>query len=485
MYKLLLVDDEYMIINGMKKIINWKELGIEVVGTAKNGQEALSFVRGNEVDIVITDVMMPIMSGIDFIKAAKAEKLDFQFIMLSGFEEFKYMQAGIEMGAENYLVKPVNKTQLYKNVLRILEKSRLSSELPQLRESHFQEKIQRWLGGIITEDELEKEVFLGSVSRDTCFTVVYFNGLNSTEQKQIVKSCDMIQQSFYTYEGSCFSAVFRGNQQQAIDFIMQFDRMYRDSTCRIGLGCTVTEAGEIVKSYQQALAMNREACFYCLSLSKQVKELTVSKSMPSTSDFEITCVNDVLNKKVKSSLSDVVELFIKTMKQQLRPPAYVHHLALLMLAEIHRFHTTNYNYENELAEIGQTDTIFQLEIVLYKRIEKVNDCQKAALYSPNVRQVLELIETRYQTDLTLKEVAKELHLNAMYLGQLFKKETNQRFSQQLNAFRIERAKCLLNESQLNMNEISEAVGYMSPGYFYKIFKRSEGISPSEFRNESL
>ncbi|EUJ42085.1 response regulator transcription factor [Brochothrix campestris] len=484
MYKLLLVDDEYMIINGMKKIINWQELGIEIVGTAKNGQEALSFMRQNEVDIVITDVMMPLMSGIEFIKAAQAEQFDFHFIMLSGFEEFKYMQAGIELGAENYLVKPINKEKLLKNVLRILSKSQLSSELPQLRESHFQEKMQRWFNGIITEAELEDDLFGGSFNDNALFTVIYFNGLTSTEQTQVITNCRLLNQSYYMSEGPHIRIVYEGNYQQALAFIMQFERLYRETTCTVGLGCVVTDAKDIVKSCQQALDMNHLARFYRLSLPEQLMQLNVVESKQRTSDFEMTCVSNALNQKADGTLCEVVAMFVRTMKQQLRPASYVHHLALLIVAEIHRHYDTNYNYENELANIAQTDTIMALETVLYTRIEQASTVENTILYSPNVQQVLALIEKNYQTDLTLKDVAQQLHLNAMYLGQLFKKETNQRFAQQLNAFRIEKAKELLNESLLNMNEISEAVGYMSAGYFYKMFKRIEGISPSEFRNET-
>lgn len=85
MYKVLLVDDEYMIVRGLQKLIPWEELGFEIVGTAGNGQEALEFVKRQKVDIVITDVTMPILSGIDFLKQSQKESIFFRFIVLSGY----------------------------------------------------------------------------------------------------------------------------------------------------------------------------------------------------------------------------------------------------------------------------------------------------------------------------------------------------------------------------------------------------------------
>ena len=109
MYRMLLVDDEYMILAGLQKLIPWQELGIEIVGTAKNGQEALDFVRNNVVDIVISDVTMPLLSGIEFIRQAQSEDIYFHFLILSGYQEFDYVKEGLRMGADNYLIKPVDK----------------------------------------------------------------------------------------------------------------------------------------------------------------------------------------------------------------------------------------------------------------------------------------------------------------------------------------------------------------------------------------
>lgn len=125
MYKVLLVDDEYMIVRGLQKLIPWENLGFEIVGTAGNGQEAFEFVKRQKVDIVITDVTMPILSGIDFLKQAQEASIFFRFIVLSGYQEFEYVKESLQMGAENYLIKPINKEELIetlKSVSRSLKR---------------------------------------------------------------------------------------------------------------------------------------------------------------------------------------------------------------------------------------------------------------------------------------------------------------------------------------------------------------------------
>ncbi len=110
MYKVLLVDDEYMILNGLKKIVDWPSFGFEIVATAENAMQGLLVLEKQVIDLVITDVTMPEMNGLEFIEAAQKEQYTFEFMILSGYQEFEYLKGGMQLGAVNYLMKPVNKT---------------------------------------------------------------------------------------------------------------------------------------------------------------------------------------------------------------------------------------------------------------------------------------------------------------------------------------------------------------------------------------
>ncbi|EUJ47871.1 response regulator [Listeria fleischmannii] len=154
MYRVLLVDDEYMIVNGLKKLISWQEFGFEVVGTAANGQEALDYVRKNPIDLVVVDVNMPVLSGIDFVAKAREEGIPFRFIMLSGYQEFQYVKDTLKLGTENYLLKPVNKTEMVET-LQMVTKALKQDEQDERDQGYLAEYFMlSWIHGDIIYSDL-------------------------------------------------------------------------------------------------------------------------------------------------------------------------------------------------------------------------------------------------------------------------------------------------------------------------------------------
>lgn len=125
-YQVLLVDDEYMILNGLKKIIDWQSLGFQIVATAENAKEGLAVLEQRQIDLVVTDVTMPEINGLEFIEAAQKERHNFEFMILSGYQEFDYLKGGMQLGAVNYLMKPVNKFELVESLKKI--KTRLDQQ---------------------------------------------------------------------------------------------------------------------------------------------------------------------------------------------------------------------------------------------------------------------------------------------------------------------------------------------------------------------
>lgn len=145
MYKVLLVDDEYMIIKGLEKLIDWEALGLELAGTASNSKEAYEFSKNNHIDIVVTDVNMPFMDGIEFVKKTQSENLNFYVILLSGYQEFEYVKEGIQLGVENFLLKPIDKNMLnqtLENTVQKLEQEKVRLESYKLL---FSNTLQSWV----------------------------------------------------------------------------------------------------------------------------------------------------------------------------------------------------------------------------------------------------------------------------------------------------------------------------------------------------
>ena len=121
MYKVMLVDDEKLIIEGLKNIIDWNEIGLEVVDMALNGKEALDKFTENKVDIIITDINMPRMTGLKLIKNIRDINLETKFIILTGYDEFSYAKEAIKYGVENYILKPINEEELKETLIHIVK----------------------------------------------------------------------------------------------------------------------------------------------------------------------------------------------------------------------------------------------------------------------------------------------------------------------------------------------------------------------------
>ncbi|MBF0934602.1 MAG: response regulator, partial [Abiotrophia defectiva] len=141
----MIVDDEYMIVKGLERLIRWEELGLQLAGTAGNGQEALDIMSRQAVDIVITDVNMPNVTGIDFISQAKELGQDFAFIFVSGYQEFEYVKRGMELGAKNYLLKPIDKVELHRVLSQVAQEIRDKRTLAQVLSDHEQAQLSTWL----------------------------------------------------------------------------------------------------------------------------------------------------------------------------------------------------------------------------------------------------------------------------------------------------------------------------------------------------
>ena len=141
----MIVDDEYMIVKGLERLIRWEELGLQLAGAAGNGQEALDIMSRQAVDIVITDVNMPNVTGIDFISQAKELGQDFAFIFVSGYQEFEYVKRGMELGAKNYLLKPIDKVELHRVLSQVAQEIRDKRTLAQVLSDHEQAQLTSWL----------------------------------------------------------------------------------------------------------------------------------------------------------------------------------------------------------------------------------------------------------------------------------------------------------------------------------------------------
>lgn len=486
MYSVLLVDDEYMILEGLKKIIPWNDLGFEVVSTCRRTEDAICYLENHSVDLVITDVNMPEKSGIDLIRYMKETGMTPEILILSGYQEFMYVKQGLELGIKGYLLKPVDKNELTEKVMMIKEELNHDRQEKQKERLYNEMLLIRWLNDELNESEYHNFIQHFDVEKlddyavIICANDVYTDTIRQYSLAMGQKLC-VIQENedtFYTI------IVYHGSKKGLSTFLLQMDQTIEEDY-QLSVGELVQEWENVYESYEQALAMMTFSVFYD---NKQILSNSSKNVLNLLDDetFEFMSFNKALMVGDMNETITKLKGIFSQMRQLAFLPDNVRHVTFLLFTDIYRrFPSLSVAIYNEtLEKIKQSHNIKELEdwlIYLLELTESMDENMQR--YSELVQKSMDIIDKEYKKDLTLKRLSEELHVNSVYLGQLVKKETGRSFAQVLNQLRIEKAQDMLLHTDLTINEISFEIGYNNMTYFLKMFRKLNGMTPKEFREK--
>ena len=535
MYNVLLVDDEPLILEGLGELIKWEEYGLEIVGKALNGLEALTILEKTKIHILVTDVKMPKMNGLELIQHVKEHSPETKCIVLSGYNDFEYVRSAAVLGIENYLLKPVNEKELIPTLENAV--SRLDNELYKKMES--QEGIRllrdnillRWVSGDIDAKDLrERAAMLGLDIGSEQFLIVVVKILNedshfdsrmdshvnssdvdklrSHVQFAVNNMCNLlvsesgIGSSFYDLNGHIV-ILFQGNPSQLIQENIQktLTEFVRNTTTLlktnvfVSVGTHENDYQNLYKSYNQA----RKNQDYRLVLPENAilfHEDARMQSQKREKEFmlDFKRLNAALTKKDKTSSLQCIEEILKVNKAHfLKTPSGLHDVGTALLMDIvGTFKLLNMsvsgtldsqrNLTSRIRRIGNYEELMTWIVEILSLCFDSLDVEEHRKSSV-VKKVLEYVTANYADDINLKTVAAKFYMNPFYLGQLFNKEAGMNFNNLLNEVRIEKAKELLLKGTLKANEIAVKVGYSNPNYFLTVFKKITGMSPSEYKLE--
>ena len=423
MYKVLLVDDEYMITEGLKRLIPFEKWDMEVVATANHADDALDYVREHPVDIVISDVNMPDKTGLEMIQEMKDLLPDAYYILLSGYQEFDYVKKAMNLNVVDYLVKPVDKVELE----RLLEK--IASQLGE--QSHEPE---------ILSQQLDEEAFKAHLSQKENWWI----GLSKEKQGNFVIPYYVLGQDWQIvlanqeFEGLLvmpFEAPYQAN----------FEKWKRDVEKTLFYGSVNLDQSESLFSYYEPIYR----VIIQGNLQQIIEELTLLEKIVLENTPRVSITKQLFTQFVM----DVFHLFEHLKADDMTD----------IVKNIHAITT----FEDLVAYTKETLTSFFGQY-------RMNE---------NVVSVLEVIGRDYKKELSLKDISKDLFINSVYLGQLIKKETNSTFAELLNKQRIKAAQQLLLSTNDSIEDICYTVGYSNVGYFYKVFRKLCGKSPKAYRKQ--
>ena len=423
MYKVLLVDDEYMITEGLKRLIPFDKWDMEVVATANHADDALDYVREHPVDIVISDVNMPDKTGLEMIGEMKELLPNAYYILLSGYQEFDYVKKAMNLNVVDYLIKPVDKVELE----RLLEK--IASQLGET--SHEPE---------ILSQQLDEEAFKTHLSQKENWWI----GLSKEKQGNFVIPYYVLGQDWQIVLAD---QEFEGLLVMSFEapYQINFEKWKRDVEKTLFYGSVNLDQSESLFSYYEPIYR----VIIQGNLQQIIEELTLLEKIVLENTPRVSITKQLFTQFVM----DVFHLFEHLKADDMTD----------IVKNIHAITT----FEDLVAYTKETLTSFFGQY-------RMNE---------NVVSVLEVIGRDYQKELSLKDISKDLFINPVYLGQLIKKETNSTFAELLNKQRIKAAQQLLLSTNDSIEDICYTVGYSNVGYFYKVFRKLCGKSPKAYRKQ--
>ena len=423
MYKVLLVDDEYMVTEGLKRLIPFEKWDMQVVATANHADDALDYVKGNPVDVVISDVNMPDKTGLEMIREMKELLPDTYYILLSGYQEFEYVKKAMNLSVVDYLVKPVDKVELG----HLLEK--IAQQL--------QEKVEQ---SQTLSQELDETGFTNYLSGKDSWWI----GLSKGKQGSFTIPYYVLGQDWQ---------IFISDQQLDGIIVTPFEAPYQQSFENWKINAEkALFYGSVNLEKSESLFAYYEPIYRVIiqgNINQIIEELTLLEKVVLKNTPRVAITKQLFTQFVM----DVFHLF--------------EHLKADDMTEIVKaIHAIN-TFEELVSYIKETLTKFFGQY-------RMNE---------NVVSVLEVIGRDYQKELSLKDISKDLFINPVYLGQLIKRETNSTFAELLNKQRIKAAQQLLLSTSDSIEDICYAVGYSNVGYFYKVFRKLCGKSPKAYRKQ--
>lgn len=525
MLKVLLVDDEPFITQGLSVLLDWNQQGFEIVGTAANGSEALKFLKDTEVDLILADIKMPVMSGIELLKKIREERLsDAFFVIMSGYSDFAYAKEAIHYKCSEYMLKPIQKSQLVellqkisalyeKNQQEKIEKTRMgmayfarsmqSLLLGHLETESIEELIKKLpLAGKaryinIEVDDTDSEKRLNSEEKRRIQRQIYINCMDFLgENRQMLCFLDaMGQEDTYDVGMVYFRRMAEERNLSEAEYLEQlYDYLQKGEEFPIAIyvGNKVENICELSESFRTAMVaksvqnfrINSNILFY-----EEQKRSTFSVVSKEHMDQLLRAIEQNEDQQMTESATEIY----REMNECGMDPELIKmnmNYLLLQLVHLAMEQDESINQEEILSYIRENAfdrKMIRGSVIHFIRfIRDYSDylCQLRKKVSRGVlAEVEEEIKLHYAENLTLKDLSKKYYVNSAYLGQLFRKQYGISFKDYLNQYRIEKATEILIRTDDKVYNVAGEVGYRDLDYFINKFILAKGCTPTSYRKK--
>lgn len=505
----LIVDDERIVLNGLKHIIDWNHLGFSICDTAMNGEEALEKILVFNPDLVLLDIRMPKLPGIEVVKQASSRGYTGKFIILSGVSDFKLAQTAMRHGVDFYLTKPIDEDELEQAVHSI---ATLISKETKKQSSYFQYRAKA------------KQEILKDILQDTCdyhtldlddlqlnanvYQVVAYENYNQEYFHPSWNFADLIR---VTNQDNNSFDIIELNQQKIVllkgDYaISKLNNMLKHyqvapqkgspfDSIFLAYGQKVARIRDIYLSYQDVVLLSNRR-FFCqenqhivgyeelIAKENQLNDITQNMAQDYAERFANYIQSN--NQTLTTALLKELTLGLTHSKSEI---AAIKHLLvdiyILVKQKIMQiYRNVDIAFMANASVIDLLDHKYYLYEIIAFLAEQFDLWTHCVGYSSGenvLEEVLYYIQNNYQENIKLEAIAPLFGYNSSYLGKIFSKKLGVNFNSYVDQMRINEAKKLLEQEELKVYVIAEKVGYKNVDYFHRKFKKYIGTSPLEYR----
>lgn len=527
MYKLLLVDDEEDVREGVSQEIDWQTLGFEVIAKAENGKEALEWVERCRPDVVVTDIKMPFMDGLQLAESIRLQFPATRILILTGFDEFEYAQKAVKLHIDEYVLKPFSAVELREALVKV--KKRMDEEaahrenIQLLRES-YQKSLpvlrEVFLTSLMTQrqekDEIAAKAHQYGVNlegSEFLVSVISLDQKHNEEQQlfQFAVKNVLEEQARAGGGGIVFlhndlivllakqEAADGQSLQQRTQVVLEEMRRtvetYMSVTVTVGVGTVIRNVTELPYSYEDAvLALDYKGILgnnrlICIEDVEQRPTMKVRFDERKEQEL-VRCIK-------MGTLSELRELVEELFRDVAGGHVSIQDYRIYLLEIMTTIFKTAQRTDIDMADIVGEYPHLLAEITSFNNLQDARNrvieicgqimgriaSGRQNSYRRLVDQAVEYTRQHYhETDISIHKVCAHLHISTGYFSGIFKKETKLSFVSYLLQLRMEKAKELLLTTDLKTFEIAERVGYADPNYFSFCFRKHVGVSPKEYRN---
>ncbi|MDR0886213.1 MAG: response regulator [Clostridiales Family XIII bacterium] len=496
--KVIIVDDELAIRAGLRNLIHWEQEGFVVVGEAPNGKEALKLISEFSPSIVITDLVMPVLDGLELSSIIGANYPDIRSIVLSSFDDFEMVKSSFQNGVTDYILKP---TLTPESLLKTLRKV---ASLLDLKEdgsgahANVARDLSNYLSGYSTE--LDVKELAESLAPATQYVYLYTN-LSYYKSPQAMDTQFKQYNTLIAEQVSCLPFITSQNDvglligmQGDFDMLLEFLKSkfgsidFIDPDVFFTLSKPFADLNLLKDYYTEFKRMSENQRFFFKG-SKIVKYENLIQ-FENDDKFD---TNQYLLKLINRDFADglsQIDSYFNELLMNAASPRYLNEQASSIFYTLftmmenkgsfdENFGALRMNFITKLNSCNYIDDFASLILDMIAKLELL--INTGGKEDELLQQILSYINKNYNQGITLTSISKQFHFSSNYLSSFFSSKYNVTFSDYLNQIRIGKAKELLQNTEMNLSEICYEVGYNDPAYFSKMFKKLTGLSPSKFR----